>query len=156
MSNRFYYDEFAEEIFDSKIEDYPATIDICSVLNKQEENIDKYKKEIQKLNIGIVHLKNQLKQTKQQLTEKEKQIKELSEEHFEIFGDMKNYKNLWLAEQRKNKDQDHQVCDEIRKFIAKDLCGCSIEEWTHKIGWNEDLIKVFNKLDQIEKKGEEQ
>lgn len=54
------------------------------------------------------------------------------------------------------KELRKQVCDEIREFIAKDLCGCSIEEWTHKIGWNEDLIKVFNKLDQIEKKGEEQ
>ena len=30
-------------------------------------------------------------------------------------GDMKDYKNPWLAEQRKNKEVRKQVCDEIRK-----------------------------------------
>ena len=50
----------------------------------------------------------------QQLAEKDKEIDKLLKEHFEMFGDMKDYKNLWLAEQRKNKEVRHQVCEEIR------------------------------------------
>ena len=53
----------------------------------------------------------------QQLAEKETKINELSDEHLELFGDMKTYKNLWLAEQRKNKEIRKQVCDEIREKL---------------------------------------
>lgn len=38
MSERFYYDEFAEDIFDSEVDDYPTTRDICSLLNELEHN----------------------------------------------------------------------------------------------------------------------
>lgn len=102
--------------------------------------LTKYKKEL---------MENQLKQTKQQLADLEKEL--------EYYFGLTQAQITEIYELKQQiKDQRHQVCDEIREFIAKDLCGCSIEEWTHKIGWNEDLIKVFNKLDQIEKKGEEQ
>ena len=84
-----------------------------------------------------------------QLTEKDKEINKLSEEHFEMFGDMKDYKNLWLAEQRKNKEIRKQVCDEIREKILIRL-ELPKEEWV----WYSDdyvgvgLIKEI--LDQIE------
>lgn len=51
----------------------------------------------------------------ERIAELEMRIKELSEEHFEMFGDMKNYKNLWLAEQRKNKHLRHEICEKIRE-----------------------------------------
>lgn len=63
---------------------------------------------------------------KQQLTEKDKKINQLSEEHLEMFGDMKDYKNLWLAEQRKNKEIRKQVCKEVYNFIMdnwEDIMG---------------------------------
>lgn len=105
--------------------------DCIEIMNNQFNKINKYKEEIQKLNVGIVHLKGQLKQTKQRLTEKEKKIKELSEEHFEMFGDIKNYKNLWLAEQRKNKDLHY--LEEKNRLRDKPIIETNRETGTIKI-----------------------
>ena len=123
MENRYYYDEFAEDIFDSQIDDYPANFTICEELNDQN---------------------NRIKELEQQLEEKDKEIKCIRE----LFEAYKKQCHQFLENELEIRKQ---ICNEIREFIAKDLCGCSIEEWTHKIGWNEDLINVFNKLDQIEK-----
>ena len=57
-----------------------------------------------------------ISELQQQLAEKNKEINKLSKEHSEMFRDMKEYKNLWLAEQRKNKQIRQQVCNEIEKI----------------------------------------
>lgn len=49
MSKRFYYDEFYEGIYDSEIEDYPSKVDICNMLNKQDDLIKQSDKQIEKL-----------------------------------------------------------------------------------------------------------
>ena len=112
MDTRFYYDECAEEIFDSKIEDYPATSDICSILNKQEVTIKKYKEEVKKLNFGIVHLKNQLKQ--------EKENKVILKNSCEILIDDSIH---FLKENEQIKSGQNQKAIECLKEVRRELFG---------------------------------
>ena len=86
-------------------------------------------------------LEEQLAEKDERIAELEKQIKELSEEHFEMFGDMKNYKNLWLAEQRKNKQLRHQVCQEIKNALYMNF------EYNDEY----DLTLAESIIDQVEK-----
>ena len=39
MEQRFYYDEFLEEIYDSSIDDYPNNLTIYEILNDQQQRI---------------------------------------------------------------------------------------------------------------------
>ena len=39
MKQRFYYDEFLEEIYDSSIDDYPNNLTIYGILNDQQQRI---------------------------------------------------------------------------------------------------------------------
>ena len=39
MEQRFYYDEFLEEIYDSSIDDYPNNLTIYGILNDQQQRI---------------------------------------------------------------------------------------------------------------------
>ena len=110
-----------------------------------------------------------------QLAEKNKDINKLSKEHLEMFGDMKEYKNLWLAEQRKVEELENklehcsndkwyidldklnipneianqikkQVCDEIREKL-KAHCDYTDED---NIGWYLTEHKIDILLDQME------
>lgn len=80
-----------------------------------------------------------------QLAEKDKEISKLSREHLEMFGDMKTYKNLWLAEQRKNKEIRKQICDEIREKLKKQIIPAA-GTWLSYY----DITETNNLLDQIE------
>lgn len=96
----------------------------------------------------IVDLEQENKQLKQQLTEKDKEINKLSKEHFEMFGDMKDYKNLWLAEQRKNKEIRKQVCDEIREKLEINENN-SCENTAFGI-YFDDLSEILDQIEQGE------
>lgn len=39
MKQRFYFDDFSEDIYDSQIDDYPSNRTICGILNKQDQRI---------------------------------------------------------------------------------------------------------------------
>ena len=95
MENRYYYDEFAEDIFDSQIDDYPANHTICKELNDQN---------------------NRIKELEQQLTEKDKEIKCIRE----LFEAYKKQCNQFLENELKIRKQ---VCDEIRKKAFRDCIG---------------------------------
>ena len=65
-----------------------------------------------------------------------------------MFGDMKDYKNLWLAEQRKNKAIHKQVCDEIKSKLQveimqiDDILHCCSQDVVY---W-QDICSVIDKI----------
>lgn len=85
----------------------------------------------------------EIEELKTRASEKDKEINKLSEEHLEMSGDMKTYKNLWLAEQRKNKEILKQVCDKIRTYDR-----ITNKQETSYTGYVEGLCEM---LDRIEK-----
>lgn len=109
-----------------------------------ERSVDDYNK--------ITDLEFHIKRLEEQLAEKDKEINKLSKEHFEMFGDMKDYKNLWLAEQRKNKEICKQVCDEFKKAIITESIFDTEEEASY---WTDDIdvktiLEIIDKLEQGE------
>lgn len=98
-----------------------------------------------------INLLKEVDELKQQLTEKDKEIDKLSEEHFEMFGDMKDYKNLWLAEQRKNKEIRKQVCEEISDYINKNAYEVLTKEYgnTYVVNINE-ILDFIQEIEQGE------
>lgn len=95
MENRYYYDEFAEYIFDSQNDDYPANLIICEELNDPN---------------------NRIKELEQQLAEKDKEIKCIRE-LFEVY---KKQSHQFLENELEIRKQ---VCDEIRKKSFRDCIG---------------------------------
>lgn len=104
------------------------------------------------LRTQIVELKKENKQLKEQLAEKDKEINKLSEEHLEMFGDMKTYKNLWLAEQRKNKEIRKQVCDEIRELLRNQRIQADdrIHAFLQDMCYWQDIDAVLDKVERGE------
>lgn len=99
----------------------------------------------------IADLETKLAEKDKEIAELKKKCEELSDKEFEHFGDMKTYKNMWLAEQRKNKEIRHQVCEEIREKL-KAHCDYTDEE---NIGWyieQEKINKILNQIEQGESK----
>ena len=49
MSERFYYNEFCEEIFDEETQTFPTNQSICGILNQQQQRIAELEDRWQKL-----------------------------------------------------------------------------------------------------------
>ena len=48
MEQRFYYDEFLEEIYDEEIQTYPSNQSICEILNQQSQRIAELEEQLKK------------------------------------------------------------------------------------------------------------
>lgn len=93
-----------------------------------------------------IDLLKDYRKLEQQLADKDGKINKLSEEHFEMFGDMKDYKNLWLAEQRKNKEICKQVCNKVLELCDEKFRSINEFDFVEVIS-RDELIEV---LDYIE------
>ena len=47
MEQRFYYDEFLEEIYDSSIDDYPNNLTIYKILNDKQQRIAELEEQLE-------------------------------------------------------------------------------------------------------------
>ena len=127
---------------------------IAELLAQKKTTTKELKQQLAEKDKEIENLNNRLDKyiggkLKSMLDEKDKEIKELREEHLEMFGDMKGYKNLWLAEQRKNKEIRKQVCDEIREYIKK-FESIENEKYFYPI-MQVPLHTFLNHIDKLEK-----
>lgn len=123
----------------------------------ENEDIEHYKTEIRKSNIGIAHLKNQLKQVKQRLVEKNRELEYLKNDynHLLSISDI-ICSNTLKAVKTQCARERYKICDEIRnEFIKQHLVVCG-EKTTHEDiittgTYNECLNDLKEYLKQIEK-----
>lgn len=97
---RFMLDDFANEIWDEELQNYPQNGEICETLNKQDETIA---------------------ELKQQLAEKDKEIERLKLELKEKEGLCYVYSKLAeaksideISKKIDEKNLRHQICEKIR------------------------------------------
>ena len=97
-------------------------------------------------------LKYNIDGLEQQLVEKDKEIDKLSKENLELFGYIKDYRNLWLAEQRKNKEIRKQVCDEIRELLRKQKTQADdgIHTYLQDMCYWQDIDAILDKVERGE------